>query len=616
MPSELPRTTYPLGAHALPGDRCSFKVWAPRVRGLQLELLPRRTGGAARLIDLEPHGDVLGAVVDDVIDGDRYQLVFPDGRRRPDPRSRRQPEGVHGPSALVDAAQLGFGVIRDGQRVQARDHVIYELHVGTFTPAGTFDGVIERLGYLQRELGVTAIELMPVCPFPGERNWGYDGVHLYAVQESYGGPAGLARLVRAAHEHGLAVILDVVYNHFGPEGNYLREFGPYFTAKHTTPWGEAINYDDDGANFVRAFAIDNAVQWVRDYRIDGLRLDAVHAIVDDSPTHVLAEVAAAVQAVGGFVIAESDMNDPVTVLGRPDGWGHDAQWSDDLHHALHAITTGEDSGYYADYGRVEDVALALSRGFVYDGSRASQYRGGVRHGKSTVGIPAERHVVCCQNHDQVGNRARGDRLAHIAGVEPAKVAAAAVLLAPGIPLLFMGEEYAAAQPFPYFTSHSDPALAKAVTEGRTREFEAFAWQGEVPDPQAESTFASAVLRLEERERADHRGVLAFYRALIELRRTHAALRGSDRQTRTRVGFDEGAKAVWMERWSGDGARLLAIFAFGKDPHELRAELPAGPWKLAIDSGGGRFGGAGGHAPSVLTGGAVTLPPSSAWIYVG
>ena len=615
MAADKPRDSYPLGAHVLAGDRCSFKVWAPRARGLQLEILPRSANGAARRIDLGPHGDVQGAVVDDVRDGDRYQFVFPDGRRRPDPRSRRQPEGVHGPSAVVDTARLGFSPIR-GDNIPPHDHVIYELHVGTFSPQGTFDGVIDRLAYLRGELGVTAIELMPVSPFPGTRNWGYDGVHLYAVQESYGGPAGLARLVRAAHDLGLAVLLDVVYNHFGPEGNYLREFGPYFTAKHQTPWGEAINYDDEGSSFVRSYAIDNALQWIRDYRIDGLRLDAVHAIADDSPTHVLAEVAAAVQAVGGFVIAESDLNDPVTVLGRPDGWGHDAQWSDDLHHAVHAALTGESTGYYADYGSVADVAGALAKGFLYDGTRPSKYRGGVLHGKSAAGVPAERHVVCSQNHDQVGNRARGDRLAHIAGIDAAKVASATVLLAPQIPLLFMGEEYAAPQPFPYFTSHGDPALAKAVTEGRRREFAAFAWQGEVPDPQDEATFASAVLRLEDRARDPHRGVFAWYRGLVDLRRTHPAFRGDQRQTRTRVGCDERAQAVWLERWNHGDGRVLGLLAFGTRPAQLAAELPRGPWRLAFDSGAAQFGGTGGKAPPQLEGGSTSLalPPLAAWIY--
>lgn len=606
----------PLGANLVQGDRCSFRVWAPRTRQLQLEILPREAGGAPRLVELERRGEVFEAIVDDVIDGDRYFYVFPNGNRRPDPRSRRQPEGVHGPSAVVDLGRLGFSPIR-GERPPIHEGIVYELHVGTFTPSGTFDGVVSQLDYLQRELGVTAIELMPVASFPGTRNWGYDGVHLWAVQESYGGPAGLARLVRAAHDRNLAVILDVVYNHLGPEGNYLRDFGPYFTKKHHTPWGEAINYDDEGSAYVRTWVIENALQWVRDYRIDGLRLDAIQTIRDESDRHVLAELAAAVQAVGGFVISESDRNDPVTVLGRPDGWGHDAQWSDDLHHALHARITGERGGYYVDFGTIEDVALALRRGFVYDGTRHSRFYGGPR-GKSADGIPAERHVVCLQNHDQVGNRARGDRIVALAGPEKAKVAAAVVLLAPGIPLLFMGEEYAAPQPFLYFTSHGDPALARAVTEGRRREFAAFGWRGEVPDPQDPETFARSVLHPEDREREEHAAMLRYYQSLLALRREHPAFRGTHRQTRTRVEFDEAGEAVWMERWSGDGNRVLAIFGFGASPKTLRLPLPVGPWQLAIDSSGGRFGGAGGSAPRRLEGDEtrLDLPGPVAWVYVG
>lgn len=612
----------PLGAHLLPGNRASIKVWAPNTAGLALELFPRSGSGAPRRIVLEKRGEVFAGEVDDVQDGDRYLFVFPDGRRRPDPRSRRQPDGVHGPSAVVDPARFGFPTGRP-ELPAVRDHVIYELHVGTFSPAGTFDGVIERLGYLRDELGVTAIELLPVSPFPGTRNWGYDGVHPFAVQESYGGPAGLVRLVKAAHAAGLAVLLDLVYNHLGPEGNYLRDFGPYFTRKHPTPWGEAINYDDEGSPFVRSWAIDNATQWIRDYRIDGLRLDAIHAIYDDSPRHVLAEIGAAVQALGGFVIAESDLNDPVTVLGRPDGWGHDAQWSDDLHHSLHALLTGESNGYYADYGSADDVARALAHGFVYDGTRPSKFRGGTRHGKSAAGVPAERHVVCIQNHDQVGNRARGDRIAQLAGSEAAKVAAVAVLTAPGIPLLFMGEEYAAAQPFPYFTSHSDPDLARAVTEGRRREFEAFSWQGEVPDPQAEETFRSAVLRVDEHTAPPHAGVFALYRELLRLRREHGALRGSDRQTRTGVEAFAPARAVVEERWSGGGERLAVVLALGSEPARIEASLTPGRWDLLLDTGEARFGGGGGgvggKAPASIEvgpGGRVglDLPPRTAWIF--
>lgn len=602
---DKPAESYPLGAHVLPGGRCSFKVWAPHAPDVALEILPRRQGEDPRRIELHSHHGVLGAVVDDVIDGDRYAFVFPDGRKRPDPRSRRQPDGVHGPSAVVDTSLFGFPRGKP-HLPPLREHVIYELHVGTFSKAGTFDGVIENLHYLE-DLGITAIELLPVASFPGPRNWGYDGVHLFSVQESYGGPTGLARLVQAAHDRGIAVILDVVYNHLGPEGNYLREFGPYFTHKHETPWGDGVNFDDEGSPFVRSWAIDNAIQWIRDYQIDGLRLDAVHAIQDDNPRHVLAEIGAAVQALGGFLIAESDLNDPVTVLGRPDGWGFDAQWSDDLHHALHAVLTGERTGYYVDFGSVADIADALEKGFVYDGSRPSTYRGGVHHGKSTRGIPAERHVVCIQNHDQVGNRARGERLSDLVSLDKVKLAATVILLSPGIPMLYMGEEYAAPQPFPYFTSHSDPDLARAVTEGRRREFEAFAWQGEVPDPQLPATFESAVLDTSDHTRSPHDETFALYRELLQLRRSHPALRGDQRQTRTKA--SSLGDTLLVERWAGSGERLLLVAHFGTAAAE--AELPDHAfWKPLLHTGD-----QGGEAsPRESHAGRVSLRPHTAWIF--
>ncbi|AKU89692.1 malto-oligosyltrehalose trehalohydrolase [Vulgatibacter incomptus] len=609
--------TWALGANPLPEGGWSFGVWAPRVASLALELLPRKRGGSTRRIELQRVGDLYVAEVDGVADGDRYFFVCPDGRRRPDPRSRRQPEGVHGPSAVVDVRR--FRPSSRPRLGRPADWVIYELHVGTFTPEGTFDGVAAHLGYLRDELGVDAIEVMPVASFPGTRNWGYDGVHPFAVQESYGGPAGLARLVGAAHEHGLAVILDVVYNHLGPEGNYLREFGPYFTKKHHTPWGEALNFDDAGSGPVRAYFVDNAVQWIRDFGIDALRLDAIQMIRDSGPRHVLSEIGEAVQAHGGAVISESDLNDPLTVLPRPEGWGHDAQWSDDLHHALHAILTRETTGYYADYGKASDVATALERGFVYDGSRFSGFRGKA-YGRSSRGMPSEAHVVCLQNHDQVGNRARGDRLVSLVGPEAAKAAAAVLLLAPEVPLLFMGEEYAAPQPFPFFTSHSDPALARAVTEGRRHEFAAFEWQGEVPDPQAEETMETAILRLEQRAAGPHGGMLALYRTLLAVRRDHPALRGPDRGARNRVQALDGEKVVVLERWSDDGSRRVAVIAsLGRTKVTATVPLSPGRWTCLIDTRSPDFGWTEGEAPGQLEVGSsgevrLALPPSCAWIF--
>jgi len=608
-----PIETAPLGARRVEGDRWSFRVWAPEAKGLSLEVL-RRNDDRAERIELARNGEILSALVDGLSEGDRYRYVFPDGRRRPDPRSRRQPDGVHGPSALVDPESFERRPLTAKSPVA--DWVIYELHVGTFTPEGTFDAVIERLGYLRDELGVTAIEVMPVSPFPGTRNWGYDGVHPFAVQESYGGPAGLARLVAAAHERGIKVVLDVVYNHLGPEGNYLREFGPYFTRKYETPWGDALNFDAPGSAGVRAYFRDNAIQWIRDYGVDALRMDAVQMIHDASRPHVVAEIAEAAQSFGGQVITESDMNDPVTVRPRDrGGWGADAQWSDDLHHGIHALLTGERTGYYADYGKASDVEAALRRGFVYDGSRPSAFRGKI-YGRSTEGVGTERHVVALQNHDQVGNRAQGDRIAALAGPDGAKVGAAAVLLAPEVPLLFMGEEYAAPQPFPYFTSHGDPNLARAVTEGRRNEFAAFSWVGEVPDPQDEGTFRRAVLRLDERHEPPHAGMLAWYRALLSLRHEHPALGGADRGARTLVRAYDEDRVVTIERWSEDGrSRLLSILAFAREPRRLALAITPAPWRLKLDAGDPRFAGGGSTAPGELRiDGEVALPPLAAWIY--
>ncbi len=465
-----------LGATLLDGGRARFAVWAPRSRAVAVRL-------GERLVPLQPEPDGLhAAVVDAVATGEPYRLRLDDGVDRPDPASRHQPLGVHGPSQIDDPA---FPWTDAGWKGVERSRlVLYELHVGVFSPAGTFDGVIPRLDGL-RELGVTAIEIMPVAQFPGARNWGYDGVFPYAVQSTYGGPAGLRRLVDACHARGLAVVLDVVYNHLGPEGNVLPAYGPYFTDRHHTPWGAAVNVDAEGCEGVRRYWVENAARWISEFHLDGLRLDAVHAMVDASPRHILAEIAQAVHAEGArvgrqvHVMAEADRTDPA--LAR---MGIDAQWNDDFHHALHVLLTGETQGYYERYGRPEQLAAA----FAEPGSC----------------------VVFSQNHDQVGNRRLGDRL----GLENQRLAAAAVLLAPGIPLLFMGEEYGETAPFQYFVSHGDAELIEAVRRGRRAEFAAFGWTGEVPDPQAESTFRRSCV---DPSRGDP-ARLAYYRRLLELRR--------------------------------------------------------------------------------------------------
>ena len=453
--------------------------------------------------------------------GDRYYYLPQDHKPVPDPVSRLLPEGVHGPTEIVDPDSFRWS--DDSWRgLPLTDYILYELHVGTFTPEGTFDGVIERLEYLKYDVGVTAIELMPVAAFPGERNWGYDGVSPYAVQASYGGPGGLKRLVNAAHNVGLAIVLDVVYNHLGHEGNYLRAFGPYFTSRHETPWGEAINYDDRDSEGVRRYFIDNALYWIREYHIDGLRLDAVQTIKDDSQTHILAEIQDEVQSLAGqlgrtvCVIAESDENDARLVRPRSaGGYGLDAQWSDDFHHSVHAALTGERQRYYQDFGDLSQLVRALNEGFVFQGEFFKHWN--APRGTSGTGLPMESHVICLQNHDQVGNRAEGERWSRLASIGCRKLAAALMLLSPHTPLIFMGEEYDESAPFLYFTSYTDQALARATGEGRRKEFKDFAGL-DVPDPQEQATFERS--KLDWSLAGDSSEMLHWYRALIELRKRY------------------------------------------------------------------------------------------------
>ena len=466
------------GAVPLPDGSTRFSVWAPKARLVEV-ILTR--DGVPESHPLSAGADgIHGGIVRRAPAGTDYSYRLDGGPDRPDPVSRWRPHGVHGPTRIVDPAAFQWSDA--GWRgVEMADLAIYELHVGTFTPAGTFDGVIDRLPML-RELGVTALEIMPVAEFPGSRNWGYDGVSLYAVQSTYGGPDGLKRLVDAAHRGGLAVLLDVVYNHLGPEGNYLSEFGPYFSDRYRTAWGEGFNLDGPDSDEVRRYLVDNAAYWVTEYHLDGLRLDAADRIVDLSPLHVAEEIGAAVHAQGEalgrrtLVIAEIDANDPRWVRGREvGGFGLDAHWSDDFHHAVHVALTGERTGYYADFAEPGAVAKALGERYVNDGRYSPHRRR--RHGRPAADVPRDRFVVCVQNHDQTGNRAGGERLAALVSPGAVRLAAAILLLSPYVPLLFMGEEHGETNPFLYFVSHGDPALVEAVREGRRREFAAFAWIG-------------------------------------------------------------------------------------------------------------------------------------------
>jgi maltooligosyltrehalose trehalohydrolase len=526
-----------------------FEVWAPTAGRVELVVgEERRAMQPGRRAGVAGGGGWWTADAPDLPAEIDYSFSLDGGPPRPDPRSRWQPRGVHGPSRVPAAMSPEV----DGWRgFHLPSAVLYELHIGTFTPEGTFDAAIGRLDHVV-ELGATAISLMPVNAFPGQHGWGYDGVALYAVHEPYGGPAGLTRFVDACRVRGLGVILDVVYNHLGPSGNHLAEFAPYFTDRHATPWGPAVNFDDAGSDEVRRFFIDNALMWLREYGMDGLRLDAVHAIVDTSAVHILEELADEVEALAAevgrplWLIPESDLNDPRLLWSRErGGYGLHAQWSDDFHHAVHSALTGEATGYYSDFGGIEHIATALRNGYVYGGRRSGYRRR--RHGRPATGLTGHRFLGYLQNHDQVGNRARGDRIGQLVGPELQKVAAALVITAPFVPMLFQGEEWAASSPFQYFTDHDDPALGDAVREGRRSEFAAFGWEPEsIPDPQDPATFQRSKLRWEERPTPPHAGVEGWYRELIAFRRSRAALLDG-RLDGVRVDVDEAAGTLVMQR---------------------------------------------------------------------
>lgn len=509
------------------------------------------------------------------VPGTRYFYVVDGNSPVPDPVSRLLPDGVHGPTEII--APDAFGWADHGWAgLDLSDYLIYELHVGTFTPQGTFDGVIEKLEYLQG-LGVTVIEIMPVAAFPGTRNWGYDGVSPYAVQASYGGPDGLKRLVDAAHARGLGVMLDVVYNHLGNEGNYLRQFGPYFTPRHHTPWGDAINFDGPGSEGVRRYFIDNALYWIREYHLDGLRLDAVQTILDDSQPHILTEIQENVQRLAGelgrkvWVIAETDEND--THYVRPlnqGGMGLNAVWSDDFHHAVHAYLTSEREGYYQDFGRKEQIVGALNEGFVFQGEYFEFWK--ADRGTRVDGMPLPAHVICIQNHDQVGNRAKGERLTALVPRGARKMAAALLLLAPHTPLLFMGQEYDEAAPFQFFTDYGDPVLQKAVSEGRRKEFKHFTWD-QVPDPQDTATFERS--RLTWDMSGDHAEMLSYYRRLIALRRDFLTKR--ERTCRAELRMD-GAIVMQVP---AQNPQLVVVAEFPGSAHGSADVEAGGKWQKIL-----------------------------------
>jgi len=600
------------GANVGADGGVTFSVWAPRRRALSVRLSDPVTGAPRGELPMTRGADgVFTARVDAGLApaGSDYAYVLPDVGARPDPVSRHQPRGVHAPSRIVAADGFGWTDAR-WRGVPRADLVLYELHVGTFSPEGTFDGVAARLPHL-RDLGVTAVELMPVAAFPGDRNWGYDGVYLYAPHTAYGGPDGLKRLVDACHAHGLALILDVVYNHLGPEGNYLGDYGPYFTDRYRTPWGDALNFDGPDSDQVRRFFVDNALHWLTEYHVDGLRLDAIQGIYDFSARPILQEIADAFAAEAArlgraaWLIAESDLNDPRVIRPKDmGGLGLDAQWSDDFHHALHAVVTGNRRGYFADFGRVADIAKAITASFVYEGQHAPHRSR--RHGAPAAADPGDRFVSFIQNHDQVANAYQGRRIAQVAGHARQKVAAMILFSTPALPLLFHGEEWAEEAPFDYFTSHGDPALAEAVRKGRHQEYlhlldegtDMAAWA----DPQAEETFRRSKLGWESIDRGPHAEMLGFYRALIALRRRVAPLRNL-RKDLTEVTHDEAGRWLTILRVDAGGDATLTGANLGDAPAQIH--LPPGAWRrlLATD-----------ETPPVDPHGTLRLAPSTAAIY--
>lgn len=588
-----------VGAHYTREGKCEFVVWAPLLKELAVKLF----SPSERTCTMERQEDDYWRVkTDDVSPGDLYFYILDGTLERPDPASFCQPKGVHGPSQIVDHRSFTWDD-KAWQGVPPSEMICYELHVGTFTPEGTFHAILPRLVNL-KEIGITAIEIMPVAQFPGERNWGYDGVYPFSVQDSYGGPEGLKRLVNACHEQDMAVILDVVYNHVGPEGNYLSDFGPYFSERYTIPWGRAINFDDSYCDGVRAFFIENALYWFDHYHIDALRVDAIHAIYDKSATPFLLELSKRTKDFSRqrerefFLIAESDLND-ARVIRPPEigGYGFDAQWCDDFHHALHVLLTGEDQGYYRDFGKVADLAKAVREGFVYSG-QYSLFRK-QHYGSSSKDRPADQFVVYSQNHDQIGNRFHGERLSRLVSFEALKIAAGAVLLSPSIPLLFMGEEYGEEAPFLYFVSHSDPELAKAVRQGRKEDFRSFRWRGEPPDPQGVETFLQSKIAWEKREEGSHHVLLDFYKALMRLRREIPALSHLDRDCLDVFGVEE-ERVVCLRRWT-ERCEVYCLFNFNQLDIPSHSVMPKKDAKKLLDSADALWNGPGTLLPESLRG---------------
>jgi maltooligosyltrehalose trehalohydrolase len=589
-------TSVNLGATLQEDSRGEFLVWAPTADTVDVQIVAPRE---RRLALAKEERGYFHGIFDEVEPGTLYFFTIDGNRRRPDPASRFQPQGVHGPSRVIDSRfpwedRSWFGPY-------LRDYVIYELHTGAFTPEGTFDAVTGHLDELA-QLGITAVELMPAGQFPGGRNWGYDGAYPFAVQNTYGGPDGLKRLVNACHRKGLAVVLDVVYNHLGPEGNYLGDFGPYFTDRYSTPWGMALNFDGPGSDEVRRYFIENALYWVRECHIDALRLDAVHAIVDQSAYPFLVELAEAINQEAErlnrhiYLMAENDRNDVRLIRSRElGGYGLDVHWNDDFHHALHVALTGEQTGYYQDFAGFGQLAKSFREGFIYSGEYSAYRRR--RHGSSARGIAPHRLVVFAQNHDQIGNRPLGDRLSRLVSFESLKLAAGAIVLSPFTPLLFMGEEYGETAPFLYFVSHSDPDLIEAVRKGRLEEFADFRWMGDPPDPNAEETFQRSKLQHGLKLEGEHKVLLGFYRELLRLRKLFIS---SQSLSLIEV-LSYDTEKVLLIRFGGERRAVATLFHFNRKAGSVTLPWPPGAWLKELDSAEERWGGHNSRLPAMIGG---------------
>ncbi len=592
---------------------CEFIVWAPLLEDVKLKLLDPDED----LITMTK--DSMGywrATVEGVSPNARYMYKLDGDRERPDPASFFQPEGVHKASQVFDHSAFNWGD-ECWKGLDLSDMIIYELHVGTFTEEGTFQAIEDKLDYLV-DTGINALEIMPVAQFPGERNWGYDGVYPFAPQNSYGGPQGFKSLVNRCHDKGIAVILDVVYNHLGPEGNYFWDYGPYFTSKYVTPWGEAINFDDPYSDGVRNYFLENALYWLREFHLDGLRLDAIHSIFDISAKHILEEISEKVRGLSKklgrrfCLIAESDLNDSKVIRPRAlGGLGLDAQWCDDFHHALHTLVTGEDMGYYKDYGSIGDLVKSFKKGFVYTGEYSPFRKRNFGH--TPKGRTSEQFVVFSQNHDQIGNRMTGDRLSTLISFEALKLTAGTVLLSPFTPFLYMGEEYGENAPFLYFVSHSDSGLIESVREGRKAEFSSFKWKGKATDPQAVDSFVNSKLRWEKINSGNYKILRDFYKFLISLRKDIPALANPDFDTIEVYGYEDRG-IVFLRRWC-NGSHIFTILNFKKNDVTITVHLPelvrpetGGPnvgkvtWKRMMDSSDEKWGGKGSVLPDNLISG--------------